>query len=408
MGAFVFLCNASTEKECLDRHLFGTNAGRVWEEHLRRIEVGDYLFLWNFETGVLRGPFIALTQCTKDIEPDAWKDTQGHSRGFPFQVRVDGIDQYEQYEHPLSADDLDLARLLHPTDAYGLMPPASLDNVQLERILKMLHQKNKDTAPLLQRPEGPMIPGRDDSLATAFIFKCDHATAGQCLADNVMGAPTKQFRPVVSRVQRGATVFLWHINEHKLYGVWRAIDDGQYNPAVFPGPHFNAVVYCERQINLQSGLDEPSVRKELGYDGAYPPYIVRPSQARHLLDLLQGIYGLGQVERFGADDGHVVKSLGEVFIDNWLYWNGFVHAYEKSVQIGERYRRCDFYLPSTPERREVYIEYWGMLGQKDYDHRRQEKLDEYKGAHIEPLELFPKDIRVLPDVLPRKLARYKK
>src|SRR5262245_16422782 len=86
MRSFIFLCDISTEQECLDRHLFGTNAGEYYQLHYSKVAVGDRLFLYNFEIGTLRGPFAALTPCTYGLEPKAWKKTR---RGFPWQVRVD-------------------------------------------------------------------------------------------------------------------------------------------------------------------------------------------------------------------------------------------------------------------------------------------------------------------------------
>src|ERR1022692_2238216 len=86
MGAFIFLCDFTTEQECLERKLFGTNPGEMHQHHYRKISVGDTLFLYNFETGILRGPFSATTTCKMNIEPTAWKKTR---RSFPWQVRVD-------------------------------------------------------------------------------------------------------------------------------------------------------------------------------------------------------------------------------------------------------------------------------------------------------------------------------
>ncbi len=57
MGAFIFLCDFSTEQECLERKLFGTNPGEMHQHHYSKIAFGDTLFLYNFETGQMRGPF---------------------------------------------------------------------------------------------------------------------------------------------------------------------------------------------------------------------------------------------------------------------------------------------------------------------------------------------------------------
>ena len=131
MAAFVFLCDFSTEAECLDRQLFGTNPGEQHQHHYSKVAVGDTLFLYNFETGQLRGPYRAVTACRMNIEPAAWKKSR---RSFPWQVRVDGTGAAAK---PLGADAL---RKLVPlaSTKMGLLPPAELTGEQAEKVLAAL------------------------------------------------------------------------------------------------------------------------------------------------------------------------------------------------------------------------------------------------------------------------------
>lgn len=413
MGAFIFLCDTGTEQECLDRLLFGTNSGSVYQRSLVRIQIADYLFLWNFQTGILRGPFIALTKCVPNLEPNAWRDAPGHARGFPFQVRVGANVQYSQH---LNADDLNRCGLLHPTPK-GLMPLPELNDTQLRQVLDLFRQRNGDDRPPVSVGGAPVIPGNDKALATAFIFKCDRTTGGRCFAENIMGAPVQVFLSVVSTVQPGASMFLWQIEERKLFGLWKAKTRGQYDPTAFPeaaGRSFHAVVHCNREMNLTGGIDEPTLRGVVVYDGAIPPYVIDQSQANRLVDALLMANNAPDAatphhqlqQGFLTEDGHWVKSQAELIIDNMLFSQRCVHAYEKRVQVGTRYLRCDFYLPPTDHHREIYVEYWGMLQQSEYAARRQEKLTIYRSANITPLELFPSDVAVLSEVWPAKLARY--
>src|ERR1700709_2825032 len=94
MSAYIFLCDLSTEKECIDRRLFGSNPGDAHRYHYSKIAVGDTLFLYNFEMGFLRGPFKALTTCKSNIDPAAWKKTR---RSFPWQVRVDVAEESKRW-----------------------------------------------------------------------------------------------------------------------------------------------------------------------------------------------------------------------------------------------------------------------------------------------------------------------
>jgi len=131
MRTFIFLCDMSTEQECLDRSLFGTNAGENLQHHYSKVAVGDRLFLYNFETGSMRGPFIATTACTHNLEPTAWKKSR---RSFPWQVRVDGS---RVTKNPVRADDFARFIPLAQTKV-GLLPPAELNEEQVLKLLALI------------------------------------------------------------------------------------------------------------------------------------------------------------------------------------------------------------------------------------------------------------------------------
>jgi hypothetical protein len=134
MRSFIFLCDMSTEQECLDRNLFGTNAGENQQRHYGKLAVGDRLFLYNFELGTMRGPFTALTACVNNLEPKAWKKSR---RSFPWQVRVDGAAAFKM---PLSADDFGDALNLAQT-SIGLLPSPDLNEEQAERLLTRMRER---------------------------------------------------------------------------------------------------------------------------------------------------------------------------------------------------------------------------------------------------------------------------
>jgi hypothetical protein len=75
-----FVCTVETEAECFKRALFG-DTKKLWEE-VKDVRKGDILFLYNIDTDVLFGPFIAESDGALNIEPDAWDGR------FPAQVRV--------------------------------------------------------------------------------------------------------------------------------------------------------------------------------------------------------------------------------------------------------------------------------------------------------------------------------
>jgi hypothetical protein len=102
-----------------------------------------------------------------------------------------------------------------------------------------------------------------------------------------------------------------------------------------------------------------------------------------------------------AMDGHLVRSRGELIIDNWLYTEEIVHAYERRVPINDELY-CDFYIRQG----NVYIEYWGLEGDSQYEARKAKKLALYESNELNLIQLNNKDIDLLDDVLPKRLRAF--
>lgn len=107
--------------------------------------------------------------------------------------------------------------------------------------------------------------------------------------------------------------------------------------------------------------------------------------------------------KFRCDDGHYVRSEREQKIDNWLYHNSYLHAYEPLLVLytenGELvYKIPDFYIPS----RRLYIEYWGM-NDKGYEDNKEEKKKLYKINNINYISIEPDDIELSDDILAYRL-----
>jgi hypothetical protein len=79
MKAYFFLCDHVTEGECLTRQLAGTTEFNV--EWALEITPGDYIFIYNFQTGDIWGPFQAASR-VDCYELHAWRGK------FPVQVRL--------------------------------------------------------------------------------------------------------------------------------------------------------------------------------------------------------------------------------------------------------------------------------------------------------------------------------
>lgn len=106
-----------------------------------------------------------------------------------------------------------------------------------------------------------------------------------------------------------------------------------------------------------------------------------------------------------CEDGHYVRSLSEMLIDNWLYNNGYLHAYEKSVYMDtdpDAVVLSDFYLPKG----NVYIEFWGLEDDEQYLKRKNKKIKLYEDNAYNRIDLTESDIKRLNDIMPRKLGEY--
>ena len=107
-----------------------------------------------------------------------------------------------------------------------------------------------------------------------------------------------------------------------------------------------------------------------------------------------------------CSDGHYVRSYSEALIDNWLYENDHVHAYEKKVFLRNNPNDTllsDFYIPNG----KIYIEFFGLENVK-YKMRKEDKIELYKNNNLNLIVLEKNDISLLDDILPRKLYEFQK
>ena len=103
------------------------------------------------------------------------------------------------------------------------------------------------------------------------------------------------------------------------------------------------------------------------------------------------------IAQYRTADGHYVRSRAELAIDNWLYMQGLVHAYERRVPIAETII-SDFYLPSQ----RIYIEYWGSE-EPDYLKRKRKKQDLYSKHELRLVNVEDRHLDNLDDALPKLL-----
>lgn len=101
-----------------------------------------------------------------------------------------------------------------------------------------------------------------------------------------------------------------------------------------------------------------------------------------------------------AADGTVVQSEGEGAIANELASMGVAYRYDNRFRIVKGYAiRPDFYLPEF----DVYVEYWGMEGNLDYEIGMLEKKKLYQQAGKRLISLYARDRPRLGVMLREKL-----
>jgi hypothetical protein len=104
-----------------------------------------------------------------------------------------------------------------------------------------------------------------------------------------------------------------------------------------------------------------------------------------------------------AANGTVVQSDGERMIAVELAAMGIVFRYDNRFRIVKGYAiRPDFYLPEF----DLYIEYWGMEDNLDYQIGMMEKKKLYQQAGKKVVSLYAKEKPRLREVLREKLNRH--
>ncbi|OGN89925.1 MAG: hypothetical protein A2Y88_10935 [Chloroflexi bacterium RBG_13_48_10] len=112
-------------------------------------------------------------------------------------------------------------------------------------------------------------------------------------------------------------------------------------------------------------------------------------------------YQPDKASTFACEDGHVVRSKGEMIIDNWLTQQGILHEYERIIKMHGHPIKYDWRLPET----NTYVEYWGFGG-KAYMRRKREKIKLYKEGRLGLISIEDKDLENIYERLPPKFIPF--
>jgi hypothetical protein len=104
-----------------------------------------------------------------------------------------------------------------------------------------------------------------------------------------------------------------------------------------------------------------------------------------------------------ARDGTLVQSDGERLIAEWLAAHRIPYRYDNRFRIIKGYAvRPDFYLPEL----DLYIEYWGMEDNLDYQIGMLEKKKLYQQAGKRLVSFYRREKSQLPHLLRERLSRF--
>ena len=113
---------------------------------------------------------------------------------------------------------------------------------------------------------------------------------------------------------------------------------------------------------------------------------------------------------FVCKDGHIVKSMAEREIDNYLFGKGILHAYEKSIVVDEKnIIHPDFCLPNfMGSGKDVYIEHWGVnTNNIEYNKSMKYKMKIYDKMGLTIISTYSDDMKDPETSLDQKLTYFK-
>lgn len=111
-----------------------------------------------------------------------------------------------------------------------------------------------------------------------------------------------------------------------------------------------------------------------------------------------------QYEGYRSYRGVWVRSRAEYMIDNWFAERGIVTYYERPIFLSNYLFIPDWYIP----RLKVYVEYLGLVGNKDYDIKWEKKKSIYENNKLRYIILTESDLKNLDISIPKKIPGIKK
>ena len=262
-------------------------------------------------------------------------------------------------------------------------------------------------------------------MANYFIFRCSNATHKECLDRNLFGQNITMLN-YFAQLNIGDILFLHNLSNNIIEGPFFATSTITQNiiPEAWNG-EFPYQVTVEKKGRIseitRASFDKFGLRfsnetrffefkipKEIGRKLVEEMGLELNMERREITNVnpIENIdidFRLKYEAKIRCEDGHYVRSISELSIDNWLFNHNIVHSYEKKI-IGE-YMVCDFYVKNR-KNEEMYIEFWGLDNSEVYKRRMKEKEAIYKKRNLRLLNILSVNIQNIDDYLGEHLKDF--
>jgi|GEM_PF-968439 len=260
--------------------------------------------------------------------------------------------------------------------------------------------------------------------ALVYIFTCSDKTYNDCMTKQLFG--TNSHSEWVHNIKPGDICLLHNASSRQIQGVWEAVSQGQtdIDKTAWGGDYPYQVRVRQRSELIQT-IPKYSITGIATGENDRVYFKLEGEKAQSLLKLFSsdneqeaapGIplvkeevaYRSENLARFRCNDGHMVRSLSEKTIDDWLASHYIFHAYEPLEYFSEVAEQMipDFRIHDKTGN-PVYIEYWGMEDKPQYSQRMERKKSIYEKHKKSLIELTFQDLATIDKVMHQKLRAFK-
>lgn len=240
---------------------------------------------------------------------------------------------------------------------------------------------------------------------SVFIFECDQTSYRDCVTRNIFGSGGQW----ALDVRKGDQCYLYNLTNRTIYGTWQAVSNAvaDPNPDLWEGrfPNRVSVILVSEEIqdtpkssisDIVVNPDNRRVRNVLSAEQAQALFahfnLATEDSNVALLQPEIEDYRRKYPAVYRCTDGHYVRSLSEMHIDNWLADNRIFHAYEPVVRVAEAEQFIPDFKVYNQDDKPIYIEFWGLEEDNVYKRKMDWKLRMYANYNFTRVDIRKNDL----------------